>query len=67
VNEVTMSERLGHAPPAFTPSTCGRAVKGLRALAAGQLWAMPAAPQVESKKRAGTRRPAAAQAGGESE
>jgi len=52
-NVVTVSERLGHASPAFTLSTYSHAVKGLQAGAADQLKAILDPPK---KKLAGKRR-----------
>jgi integrase len=44
-----VSERLGHASPAFTLSTYSHAVKGLQASAAGQLKAILDGPPASAK------------------
>jgi integrase len=50
-NVVTVSERLGHASPAFTLSTYSHAVKGLQAAAADQLRAILDPPKAKPARQ----------------
>jgi integrase len=54
-NVVTVSERLGHASPAFTLSTYSHAVKGLQASAADQLKAILDPPRKPKSARKSVR------------